>query len=243
MTGTLLTHTDVPHYINPLAIESFMCLEGCAEFTLTSALAVCEDMCKEDPEAFEALATLSWHMGRAFAHYSPTMHTANYREPVVQKHRDGHGIKMVKLNSHLHGFPLTSSFKAQEAWERGYEMLQFKAMSEPYVKMIEYREGDCFLVNNHRVLHGRKKVLQTPRTVLNTGVHEDSVMQSYRELKVRHLKLGDSWVATIPTELLDRQRQVEKDFGVSTASDYTATAGFCPAASESSDFTRHAAKE
>ena len=186
-----------------------MCLEGRAELTLTDSFAVCEDIREEDPEAFDALSTETWHLARAFAHYKPTMHTAHRRECVIQMHRDGHGIKSVKLNSHLHGFPMTTDFAAQEAWERGYEMLQEKAMSDKYAKVINYGGGECFLVNNHRVFHGRKNVLETPRTVLNTGVHEDTVWQGYRELKTKDIVLGDSWIVNLPTELLDRQRDVE----------------------------------
>ncbi len=206
----LLTHADVPHYINTMWAEGLLCLEGRGILNFTDAIYVARQLEIRDPDAFCALSTVTWQIGRAFQYYQPTMHTASRHDTVIQLHRDGKGIKTVKMNAHLRGFPMTNDAKLQADWHRGFDRLLEMCSSEEFAHFIEFEPKECFLINNHRVHHGRKKVLEVPRTVQNLGAEENAVWNHLRHLKVRNLQIDDQWVAQIPTELLDRHKRIER---------------------------------
>lgn len=69
---------------------------------------------------------------------------------------------------------------------------------------LVFKPGDIYVWDNFRLLHGRERVLEDPRTVVGQTVPEQVVQDRYRALLVDRLKeyVDEKWLVHVPMKQL-----------------------------------------
>ncbi len=147
----LVTHTD-EGYRDPaptIQLTHFLIAdsEGGAS-TLVDGFKVAEDLRRERPDMFELLSTttLDFHIADA-----NTEHHA--RGPVITVNPD-RSIRQIRYSNHS-ALPFLIPADRMEAFYDAYRTFGRMRESAQYCFQIALGAGDMYIVDNHRVMHGR----------------------------------------------------------------------------------------
>jgi trimethyllysine dioxygenase len=200
----LLPHTDHSHYEHPARVQGLYALEGDSENTFVSFIAALQTMTAEAPHLVEHLRTAPIAYGRVAHFYLPTMYNATCDTAITMQPGFPDQIKRFRWHPHLGGFLLAPYEKFQEA-NLAYRTFQEILRRPTHQLRVEFKPGDMYLWDNFRVLHGREKVLTTPRTSVGQTVPEQVVLDKHRELKINKLKdvIHEKWLIHLPPSQLD----------------------------------------
>jgi gamma-butyrobetaine dioxygenase len=147
----LVVHTD-EGYRDPaptVQLQHFLKSETSGgEATLTDGFRVAEDLRRANPAAFELLATtrLRFHIADA------TTDHANVGSVIEL---DGNGdARQIRFSNHS-AQPFLVPFDKMEAFYDAYRLFGSMRESAAYRLQIPMGAGDLYMVDNHRVMHGR----------------------------------------------------------------------------------------
>lgn len=207
-TQILLPHTDHAFYDNPIQVQGFYGLEGTSLNTWTSPLAALETLKKEDSESYHHLCRAPMALGRVSRFYGDPLYQATVDTAVVMQPGTDQ-VKRFRWHPNLTGSllsPYDEYKKARIAHQKFQEILrrdthQLKMMLKP---------GDLYIWDNFRLLHGREKVLEVPRTGVGQTVPEHIVHDRYRALSTGRLKglVDGEWLVHMPMPQLREMVQI-----------------------------------
>lgn len=205
----LLPHTDHAHYHHPAMVMGIYGLEGKSINTWYDGFLACKILEEENPDAFERLCKTPICFGRIARYYEPALIQANIDTAVTLAPGSSKKVKRIKWHPHLSGWILTPTEEYEAAIEAHQKFQEI--LMRPNIQLeLPLNPGDLYLWNNFRILHGRKSVLRTPRTMVGQTVPEEIVMDRWRDIKIKQIKgLNDFWLAQLPTPLLDEVIRLE----------------------------------
>jgi gamma-butyrobetaine hydroxylase len=147
----LVVHTD-EGYRDPaptVQLQHFLRADAKGgESTLTDGFAVAEAMRAEYPEQFALLANtmLDFHFADKTAEHSATA-------PVVSLHPDK-SIRAIRYSNHS-ALPFLLPFDQMTAYYDAYRIFGRLRESAEFQLRLHMGAGDLYIVDNHRVMHGR----------------------------------------------------------------------------------------
>jgi gamma-butyrobetaine dioxygenase len=147
----LVTHTD-EGYRDPaptVQLQHFLRADAQGgESTLVDGFAIAEDMRIETPQHFVALANtmLDFHFADSTAEH-------HARSPIISLHPDG-SIRAIRYSNHS-ALPFLIDPNTMESFYSAYREFGRRRESAKYQLRIHMGAGDLYMVDNHRVLHGR----------------------------------------------------------------------------------------
>ena len=171
-TNALPPHNDLASYTWPPSGQILHMLRNCkkgGDSIVINSWAVVEDLRRDDPAAFDALATV-----RA-PHRTWSETAENFsNEPIVRIDATGDITGVRYSNQTLQ--PLSLNEPRLDEWYAAYRELG-RRLDDP-VNQVRLRldDGDLFLINCHRILHGRT---------------EYSAEDSYRHIQDSYFELDD----------------------------------------------------
>ena len=150
----LTLHTDFVHINYSHLLTSFYMVENESkggESTLVDGFRVAQYFREQYPHYFQLLAQTPIQF-RQF--YTDLQYFYNKSIPVIQLNTDG---ELVSINfAHFHGCNWNIPFDLMEEFYQAYATF-FKYLKNPdYQYCFRLEKGDCLLMNNNRILHGRK---------------------------------------------------------------------------------------
>ncbi|KAI4283605.1 MAG: hypothetical protein L6R35_005109 [Caloplaca aegaea] len=210
-TQILLPHTDHAFYDNPIQVQGFYGLEGTSLNTWTSPLAALEILKQEFPESYKQLCTTPMAVGRLSRFYGGPLYQATVDTPVTMQPGTDQ-FKRIRWHPNLTGSllaPYDSYKEARLAHQRFQEILRRDTQQ---LKM-QLNPGDLYIWDNFRLLHGREKVMDTPRTGVGQTVPEHVVHDRYRALSAARLKtyLDGEWLVHMPMPQLREMVHIYED--------------------------------
>ena len=200
----LLPHVDHAHYVHPIQIQGWYGLEGESENTFVSGLRALQTLQEEAPELYEPFITSQVTVGRKVDYYNPPLRQGTVDAPVTF-YPGTTIVKCFRWHAHLTG-SLVNSFDTFHLARAAHQKFQEILTRDTHLCKVHLRPGDLYVWNNFTILHGRERVLVTPRTGVGQTVPEQVVADRYRELKVKSLRgyLGEDWAVHMPNEVLFR---------------------------------------
>ncbi|MCJ1399377.1 hypothetical protein MMC11_002579 [Xylographa trunciseda] len=199
----LLPHVDHAHYENPARIQGFYGLEGQSENTFVSGLAALATVREEDSDLFRALCTAPMAVGRVAQFYDPPLFQATVDTAVTMRPGSSDNVKRIRWHPHLTG-SLLASFDTFGEARRAHQKFQEVMRRETHQLKVVLNPGDLYLWDNFRILHGRERVLEVPRTGIGQTVPEQVVADQYRAFNIRRLRqhLDEQWLVHLATSQL-----------------------------------------
>jgi len=199
----LLHHCDHAHYENPARVQGWYGLEGESENVFVSALAAVATLKDESPELFEPLCNAPMAVGRVAHFYEPALFQGTVDTAVTKVPGYPNDIKRVRWHPHLTGSLLAPFHKYHEA-RLAHQRFQEIMRRKTHMVTVLLKPGDLYIWDNHRVLHGRERVVKVPRTGVGQIVPEQVVSDKYRELQVRKLTrdIDEKWLVHMPNPQL-----------------------------------------
>ncbi len=148
----LSAHTDQPYRAPTPGLQFLHTIANGAPggaSTMVDGLAAVDDLAIADPEAHEVLCSLPVEF-----RYDIGCDVKVHRAPMIERNRDG-SLRQFRYSPRLDFAPLTERH-VLDVYYRGRRWLS-EALNDPS-RQIEYRmdAGDTLVVDNHRVLHGRR---------------------------------------------------------------------------------------
>jgi trimethyllysine dioxygenase len=200
----LLPHADHAHYTHPSRIQGLYALEGESENTFVSCHAALNALQLESPELVPYLSAVPMIIGRCAEFYTPPLYQATVDTAITLEPGFPDSIKRFRWHPHLAGSLLASYDTFPEAREAYRKFQEIMRRDEVQVK-IRFKQGDLYIWDNFRILHGRERVLATPRTAVGQTVPEQVVVDAYRAIKMGRLKgiVDEKWLVHVPLEQLD----------------------------------------
>jgi trimethyllysine dioxygenase len=208
----LLPHTDHAHYTHPIQVQGWYGLEGTSENTFVSSLGVLHTMRSESPELINYLCNTPMAMGRAAYYYDPPMHQGTVDTAVTMQPGYPSQVKRVRWHPHLTG-SLLAPFDSFQNARRAHQKFQEIARRDTHQLKVTLKPGDLYIWDNFRILHGRERVFDVPRTGVGQTVPEQAVADRYRSLQINRLRdyIEDTWLVHIPArQLYDLARLVSR---------------------------------
>lgn len=211
-TKLLLPHSDHAFYDNPIQVQGFYCLEGESENTWVSVLACLETLKIESPESYEHLCKAPMTVGRVSRFYGDPLYQATIDTPITTQPGFPDQIKRIRWHPNLTG-SLLAPYDDYKAARLAHQNFQEIMRRDTHQLKILFKPGDLYVWDNFRVLHGREKVLETPRTGVGQTVPEQVVHDRYRALAVKSLKgvVGEEWLVHMPMTQLRELVGIMKD--------------------------------
>ncbi len=168
----LVTHTD-EGYRDPaptVQLQHFLVADADGgESTLVDGFKVATDLRAEDPAGFELLAGTVLHF-----HFRDATAEHEHRGPIITCDPDG-SLRAIRYSNHsVQPFlvPPDQMLAFYAAYRRFGEMRE----SEQYRLQLALGSGDLYLVDNHRVLHGRTGFSSTgPRHLQSCYIERDEL--------------------------------------------------------------------
>lgn len=199
----LLPHADHAHYTYPARIQGLYSLEGRSENTFVSCHAVLDTFKKETPDLYQQLCTAPMATGRVAHFYNPSMYQAT-TDTAITMHPGYPGrIKRFRWHPHLTG-SLLSPFEDFTKARTSYRKYQEIMRRDSHLHKFVFKPGDLYIWDNFRVLHGRERVMELPRTAVGQTVPEQVVADRYRAIKMKKLEgvIDENWLVHTPVEQL-----------------------------------------
>lgn len=150
----LQAHTDNPYRDPVPTVQVLYCLESSAsggENMVVDGFAVAHKLRSENPEWFEVL---SRHCAR-FEYAGSDGVVLRARKPMIELAPDGE-IIAVRFNNRSAAAITDVPFDEMELYYDAYRRMAEIVDDESMEVMFRLEPGDCFLVDNTRVLHARK---------------------------------------------------------------------------------------
>ena len=198
-TQLLLPHSDHAFYDNPIQVQGFYGLEGTSENTWVSVLAALHTMKEEYPDLYPHLFNTPAAVGRVSRFYGDPLYQATVDVPITNPPGAPEEVKRIRWHPNLTGSvlaPYDSYKSARTAYQRFQEILR----RPTHQLKIELKPGDLYIWDNFRLLHGRERVFETPRTGVGQTVPEQVVHDRYRSLCVEVLRewVEEKWLVHMP---------------------------------------------
>ena len=208
----LLPHTDHSHYTHPARIQGLYALEGESENVFVSCFATLGTLKKETPHLYTPFCKSPMSIGRVAHFYKPSMYQATTDTAVTMHPGYPDKIKRFKWHPHLTGSLQTSYDDLKEA-RVAHRTFQEIMSRDTHLFRLVMKPGDLFIWDNFRILHGRNRVLEVPRTVVGQTVPEQVVADQYRAVKMAKLRgfIEDKWLVHTP---MDQLHEMVKLVGV-----------------------------
>lgn len=199
----LLPHSDHSHYTYPARIQGLYALEGQSENTFVSCFATLATLKKEAPHLYEPFCNAPMATGRVAHFYKPSMYQATTDTAVTMQPGFAGRIKRFRWHPHLTG-SLHSSYDDFEEARVAHRTFQEIMVRDSHLFRFVMKPGDLFVWDNFRILHGRERVLEAPRTVVGQTVPEQVVADRYRAVKMAKLRdfIEDKWLVHTPMDQL-----------------------------------------
>jgi trimethyllysine dioxygenase len=201
----LLPHTDHAHYDNPVRVQGFHAIEGTSENTFIHGLAALATLHDEAPDLYDALCAGPMVLGRVAQFYSPPYYQTTVDTAVRKTPGNPDQPNCIRWHPHLAGYLLTpfDTFAKSRTAHRKFQEIMRR---DSHMLKIELRPGDLYVWDNFRILHGREKIFDVPRTAVGQTVIEQVVSDQYRAVKMEWLRqyIGEHWLVQTPTGELDR---------------------------------------
>lgn len=179
-------HTDFSYFHQDFMVQFLYCVENDAfggESILVDSFCVAEDFRRQHPEYFQILAQTPIQF-RQFNHQWQCLFSR--KTPIIKLDAEDKltGVYFSPKNRHLNP-PFDQMEKFYEAYSAFFRFLK----NPDYQYRFRLEPGDCLLVNNFRVLHGRHSFLP------NSGVRHlevgyipgDYILGRYNYRKLKHL--------------------------------------------------------
>lgn len=210
-TQVLLPHTDHAFYDNPIQVMGFYGLEGESENTWVSALAALETLRKEAPESYHHLCNAPMAVGRVSRFYSDPLYQATVDTAITMQPGASDDVKRVRWHPNLTG-SLLSPYHEYKAARLAHQKFQEIVRRNTHQLKLILKPGDLYVWDNFRLLHGREKVLEVPRTGVGQTVPEQVVQDRYRALSTELLKglVGEDWLVHMPMPQLREMLSIVK---------------------------------
>jgi alpha-ketoglutarate-dependent taurine dioxygenase len=147
----LVTHTD-EGYRNPaptVQLQHFLRADASGgESTLTDGFAVAEHLRTHAPQDFALLSQtmLKFHFADSTAEHQAY-------EPIISLYPDG-SIKAIRYSNHS-VLPFLLPFEEMDAFYTAYRNFGTLRESDQFQFRVKMGAGDLYMVDNHRVMHGR----------------------------------------------------------------------------------------
>ncbi len=147
----LVTHTD-EGYRDPaptVQLQHFLRSDASGgESTLVDGFKVAEDMRRTVPDEFELLANTMLDF-----HFADTTAEHFARGPIITLNPDG-SIKAIRYSNHS-ALPFLLAPDLMEPFYAAYRTFGLMRESDQYQLRLKMGAGDLYIVDNHRVMHGR----------------------------------------------------------------------------------------
>ena len=195
----LLPHSDHAFYDSPIHVEGFYCLEGKSENTWVSAFAALKTLEEESPQSYQYLCKTPMAFGRVSRFYGDPLYQATV-DTAITMQPGSDQFKRVHWHPNLTGSllaPYDSYKEARLAHQKFQEILR----RDTHQLKLVFQPGDLYIWDNFRLLHGRERVVQDPRTGVGQTVPEQVVHDRYRDLHINLLKkhgLDEGWLIHMP---------------------------------------------
>lgn len=198
-TQLLLPHSDHAFYDTPNQVQGFYGLEGQSENTWVSVLSALATFKEEFPDLYHHLCDTPMTIGRVSRFYGDPLYQATVDTPITSQPGFPNLIKRVRWHPNLTGAllgPYDEYKEARLAHQRFQEIMRRDAHQ---LKLV-FKAGDLYIWDNFRLLHGRERVLEVPRTGVGQTVPEQVVHDRYRALHMDVLKqyVEEGWLIHMP---------------------------------------------
>lgn len=209
-TQILLPHTDHAFYDNPIQVQGFYGLEGTSLNTWVSVLAATETLKAEAPEYYNHLCNAPMAFGRISRFYGDALCQGTVDTAITTQPGYPDQVKRGRWHPNLTGYLLSSYDEYKEARLAFQKYQEIMRRDTHQLRMI-LKPGDLYVWDNFRLLHGREKVLTTPRTGVGQTVPEHVVHDRYRALSTKKLKavVSEEWLVHMP---MPKLREMAKIF-------------------------------
>ena len=212
-TQLLLPHTDHAFYDNPIQVEGFYCLEGQSENTWVSAFATLATLKQESPDLYEHLCKAPMALGRVSRFYGDPLYQATVDTAVTMEPGFPDQVKRVRWHPNLMGSLLTPYDEYKQARAAHQKFEEIMRRNTHQLKLI-FKPGDLYIWDNFRVLHGRERVLEVPRTGVGQTVPEQIVHDRSRALHMNVLQkyVDEKWLVHMPMKQLREMVRIVKGY-------------------------------
>ena len=210
-TQVLLPHVDHAHYQHPIQIQGWYGLEGESENTFVSGLRILQTLQGEEPELYGPLVSSQMAVGRTVTYYDPPLRQGTVDTPVTF-HPGTSTVKRLRWHAHLTG-SLVTPYEDFPTARIAHQKLQEIMQRDSHLLRVRLGPGDLYIWNNFTILHGRERVLKTPRTGVGQTVPEQVVADRYRAIKTEALKehIEEDWLVHMPLSLLYQMGELIKE--------------------------------
>ena len=198
-TQLLLPHSDHAFYDTPNQVQGFYGLEGQSENTWVSVLSALATFREEYPNLYHHLRDTPVTIGRVSRFYGDPLYQATVDTPITPQPGFPNQIKRVRWHPNLTGAllaPYSEYTEARLAHQRFQEIMR----RDTHQLKLVLKAGDLYIWDNFRLLHGRERVLEVPRTGVGQTVPEQVVHDRYRALHIELLKqhVDEGWLVHMP---------------------------------------------
>ena len=206
----LLPHSDHVMYDTPAQVMAFYGLEGKSENTCVSAPAVLKTLKDEDPHLFaELVRKAPMTVGRLTHIYGDPMYQGTIGSAIVTESGFPDKLKRVRWHPNLVGFLIAPYDEFKEARLAHQKFQEIMRRDTHQLKMV-FKPGDMYIWDNFRLLHGRERVLEVPRTGVGQTVSEQVVADMYRDIRIRRLSkhVDEKWLVHLPAPQLREMAKI-----------------------------------
>lgn len=206
----LQSHTDMSHYQSPSRIQGLYMLEGHSIDTFVSCQAVMDTFRKEEPGLIKHLYDTPTAIGKVAPWYEPHLYQETIETPAMMGSRTSADRLRWHPHPHPHHHHSASIVAPFEAYNDARARQAFCTFQEigrraTHLLQIALGPGDLYVWDNHRIVHGRDRILSAaPRTSVG-AVPEQVVAEAYRAHQIgrlRHL-MDEKWLIHVPQAQLD----------------------------------------
>lgn len=198
-TQLLLPHSDHAFYDTPNQVQGFYGLEGQSENTWVSVLSALATFRQECPDLYHHLCDTPMTIGRVSRFYGDPLYQATVDTAITSQPGFPNQIKRVRWHPNLTGALLSPYNKYGEARLAHQRFQEIMRRGAHQLKLV-LKAGDLYIWDNFRLLHGRERVLEVPRTGVGQTVPEQVVHDRYRALHMDVLKqyVDEEWLVHMP---------------------------------------------
>ncbi|KAM0805703.1 hypothetical protein BDR22DRAFT_299459 [Usnea florida] len=198
-TQLLLRHSDHVFYENPAQVQGFYGLEGKSENTWVSVPSALATMREDFPDLYHHLHDAPMAIGRVVRYYGDPLYPATVDTVITSHPGFSDQVKRVRWHPNLTG-ALLSAYKEYKEARLAHQRFQEILRRDTHQLKLVLKAGDLYIWDNFRLLHGRERVLEVPRTGVGQTVLELVVHDRYRALHMEALThyVDEKWLIHMP---------------------------------------------